>query len=147
MTSKPVLIKECILVDQKFNDLYESIDVAGKLLLDNGYIEQEYIESMKEKVVEHSYTTYLPGAGIAIPHGMSAGFKYIKYTGISVLQIPEGVDWLDEKVYIVIAIAADSDEHIPIMTKISDAIDTDKDAEKLWKINSVDEIFSIFSSE
>ena len=78
---------------------------------------------------------------------MSAGFKYIKYTGISVLQIPEGVDWLDEKVYIVIAIAADSDEHIPIMRKISDAIETEKDAEKLWKINSVDEIFSIFSSE
>ena len=49
MTSKPVLIKESILVDQNFNDLNESIDVAGKLLLDNGYIEQEYIESMKEK--------------------------------------------------------------------------------------------------
>lgn len=41
MTSKPVLIKESILVDQNFNDLNESIDVAGKLLLDNGYIEQD----------------------------------------------------------------------------------------------------------
>ena len=78
MTSKPVLIKESILVDQNFNDLNESIDLAGKLLLDNGYIEQEYIESMKEKVLEHPYTTYLPGAGVAIPHGMSDGFKHIK---------------------------------------------------------------------
>ena len=87
----------------------------GKLLLDNGYIEQEYIESMKEKVLEHPYTTYLPGAGVAIPHGMSDGFKHVKNTGISVLQIPNGVDWLDEKVYIVIAIAANSDEHMNVL--------------------------------
>ena len=147
MTSKPVLIKESILVDQNFNDLNESIDVAGKLLLDNGYIEQEYIESMKEKVLQHPYTTYLPGAGVAIPHGMSDGFKHIKNTGISVLQIPNGVDWLDEKVYIVIAIAANSDEHMNVLASLSDALESEEDAQKLWRTDSVDELFSILSSE
>ena len=147
MTSKPVLIKESILVDQSFNDLNESIDVAGKLLLDNGYIEQQYIESMKEKVLEHPYTTYLPGAGVAIPHGMSDGFKHIKNTGISVLQIPNGVDWLDEKVYIVIAIAANSDEHMNVLASLSDALESEEDAQKLWRTNSIDELFSILSSE
>ena len=92
MISKPVLIKESILVNQNFSDLNQSIDTAGNLLLENGYIESEYITSMKEKVLEHPYTTYLPGAGVAIPHGMSDGFKFIKHTGISVLQIPDGVD-------------------------------------------------------
>ena len=39
MTTKPVLIKESILVDQNFSDLNQSIDTAGNLLLENGYIE------------------------------------------------------------------------------------------------------------
>tara|TARA_Y100000766_G_scaffold11142_1_gene8109 strand:- start:74 stop:520 length:447 start_codon:yes stop_codon:yes gene_type:complete len=147
MTTKPVLIKESILVDQNFSDLNQSIDTAGNLLLENGYIESEYITSMKEKVLEHPYTTYLPGAGVAIPHGMSDGFKFIKHTGISVLQIPDGVDWIDEKVYVVIAIAANSDEHMNVLASLSDALESEEDAKKLWKTNSVDELFSILSNQ
>ena len=147
MTTKPVLIKESILVDQNFSDLNQSIDTAGNLLLENGYIESEYITSMKEKVLAHPYTTYLPGAGVAIPHGMSDGFKFIKYTGISVLQIPDGVDWIDEKVYVVIAIAANSDEHMNVLASLSDALESEEDAKKLWKTNSVDELFSILSNQ
>ena len=146
MTTKPVLIKEAILVDQNITDLNQSIDLAGKLLLDNGYIDEEYIESMKEKVLEHPYTTYLPGAGAAIPHGMSDGFKYIKHTGISVLQIPNGLNWLDEKVYIIIAIAANSDEHMNVLASLSDALESEEDAQKLWTTNSVDKLFEILSN-
>ena len=146
MTTKPVLIKESILVDQNFSDLNQSIDTAGNLLLENGYIESDYITSMKEKVLEHPYTTYLPGAGVAIPHGMSDGFKFIKHTGISVSQIPDGVDWIDEKVYVVIAIAANSDEHMNVLASLSDALESEEDAKKLWKTNSVDELFSILSN-
>tara|TARA_Y100001937_G_C7039030_1_gene293736 strand:- start:173 stop:613 length:441 start_codon:yes stop_codon:yes gene_type:complete len=146
MTTKPVLIKEAILVDQNITDLNQSIDLAGKLLLDNGYIDEEYIESMKEKVLEHPYTTYLPGAGVAIPHGMSDGFKYIKHTGISVLQIPKGLNWLDEKVYIIIAIAANSDEHMNVLASLSDALESEEDAQKLWTTNSVDKLFEILSN-
>ena len=146
MTTKPVLIKEAILVDQNITDLNQSIDLAGKLLLDNGYIDEEYIESMKEKVLEHPYTTYLPGAGVAIPHGMSDGFKYIKHTGISVLQIPKGLNWLDEKVYIIIAIAANSDEHMNVLASLSDALESEEDAKKLWTTNSVDKLFEILSN-
>ena len=146
MTTKPVLIKEAILVDQNITDLNQSIDLAGKLLLDNGYIDEEYIESMKEKVLEHPYTTYLPGAGVAIPHGMSDGFKYIKHTGISVLQIPNGLNWLDEKVYIIIAIAANSDEHMNVLASLRDALESEEDAQKLWTTNSVDKLFEILSN-
>ena len=146
MTTKPVLIKEAILVDQNITDLNQSIDLAGKLLLDNGYIDKEYIESMKEKVLEHPYTTYLPGAGVAIPHGMSDGFKYIKHTGISVLQIPNGLNWLDEKVYIIIAIAANSDEHMNVLASLSDALESEEDAQKLWTTNSVDKLFEILNN-
>ena len=64
MKSKPVLIKEAILVDQEIETIDECLEISGKLLVDNQYIEPEYIESMKEKVEKHPYTTYLPGAGV-----------------------------------------------------------------------------------
>ena len=50
MTTKPVLIKEAILVDQNITDLNQSIDLAGKLLLDNGYID-EYLKDKKQLLV------------------------------------------------------------------------------------------------
>ena len=78
---------------------------------------------------------------------MSDGFKFIKHTGISVLQIPDGVDWIDEKVYVVIAIAANSDEHMNVLASLSDALESEEDAKKLWKTNSVDELFSILSNQ
>ena len=98
MTSKPVLIKESILVDQNFSDLNQSIDTAGNLLLENGYIESEYIASMKEKVLEHPYTTYLPGAGSSLMVKNSL-IKKAKKAGIEVeivhspaTQIPADTD-------------------------------------------------------
>ena len=48
MTKRPVLIKEAILVNQAFETIDECLELSGKLLVDNGYIEPEYILSMKE---------------------------------------------------------------------------------------------------
>ena len=106
---------------------------------------RDSIESMKEKVEKHPYTTYLPGAGVAIPHGMSEGFKFIKQTGISILQIPSGVDWLGEKVYVVIAIAANSEEHMNVLASLGDALESEEDAKKLWETNSIEEIYNLLS--
>ena len=145
MTSKPVLVKESILVDQEIETVNECLEISGKLLVDNEYIEPEYIGSMKEKVEKHPYTTYLPGAGVAIPHGMSEGFKFIKQTGISILQIPSGVDWLGEKVYIVIAIAANSEEHMNVLASLGDALESEEDAKRLWETNSIEKIYNLLS--
>ena len=145
MKSKPVLIKEAILVDQEIETIDECLDISGKLLVDNEYIEPEYIQSMKEKVEKHPYTTYLPGAGVAIPHGMSEGFKFIKQTGISILQIPSGVDWLGEKVYVVIAIAANSEEHMNVLASLGDSLESEEDAKKLWETNSVEKIYDLLN--
>jgi mannitol/fructose-specific phosphotransferase system IIA component len=125
MTKRPVLIKEAILVNQAFETIDECLEQSGKLLVDNGYIEPEYILSMKEKVEQHPYTTYLPGAGV--------------------LQIPNGIDWLGEKVFIVIAIAANSDEHMNVLASLGDSLESEEDAKNLWKTNSVDKIYDILS--
>ena len=144
MSQKSVLIKESILTNKEFSDNKEATVAAGNLLLENGYIQKEYIQSMLEKLDTQSFATYI-GNGVAIPHGMSEGSEYVIDTGISVIQVPEGVDWNEEKAYIIVGIAANSDDHMNILASLADAIEDIEDAKKLWKETSVDKIFNLLS--
>ena len=72
---------------------------------------------------EQVTATYL-GNGIAIPHGLPQDRELIQYTGLSVLQLPEGVEWNSgEIVYLVVGIAARSDEHIDVLAKLTDVLE------------------------
>tara|TARA_B000000475_G_C15859650_1_gene391599 strand:+ start:36 stop:479 length:444 start_codon:yes stop_codon:yes gene_type:complete len=144
MSQKSVLIKESILTNKEFSDNKEATVAAGNLLLENGYVQKEYIQSMLEKLDTQSFATYI-GNGVAIPHGMSEGSKYVIDTGISVIQVPEGVDWNEEKAYIIVGIAANSDDHMNVLASLADAIEDIEDAKKLWKETSVDKIFNLLS--
>ena len=144
MSQKSVLIKESILANKVFLDNKEATIAAGNLLLENGYIEKEYIDSMLEKLETQSFATYI-GNGVAIPHGMSDGSKYVTNTGISVIQVPEGVDWNEEKAYIVVGIAANSDDHMNVLASLADAIEDVEDAKKLWSETSVEKIYELLS--
>ncbi len=144
MSQKSVLIKESILTNKVFLDNKEATIAAGNLLLENGYIEREYIDSMLEKLETQSFATYI-GNGVAIPHGMSDGSKYVTNTGISVIQVPEGVDWNEEKAYIVVGIAANSDDHMNVLASLADAIEDVEDAKKLWSETSVEKIYELLS--
>jgi|TARA_B100001093_G_scaffold518723_1_gene604631 mannitol/fructose-specific phosphotransferase system IIA component len=144
MSQKSVLIKESILTNKVFLDNKEATIAAGNLLLENGYIEKEYIDSMLEKLETQSFATYI-GNGVAIPHGMSEGSKYVNNTGISIIQVPEGVDWNEEKAYIVVGIAANSDDHMNVLASLADAIEDVEDAKKLWSETSVEKIYELLS--
>ena len=144
MSQKSVLIKESILTNEVFLDNKEATIAAGNLLLENGYIEKEYIDSMLEKLETQSFATYI-GNGVAIPHGMSEGSKYVNNTGISVIQVPEGVNWNEEKAYIVVGIAANSDDHMNVLASLADAIEDLEDAKKLWIETSVEKIYELLS--
>jgi len=144
MSQKSVLIKESILTNKEFSDNKEATVAAGNLLLENGYVQKEYIQSMLEKLDTQSFATYI-GNGVAIPHGMSEGSKYVIDTGISVIQVPEGVGWNEEKAYIIVGIAANSDDHMNVLASLADAIEDIEDAKKLWKETSVDKIFNLLS--
>ena len=126
MSQKSVLIKESILTNQEFSDNKEATIAAGNLLLENGYIQKEYIQSMLEKLDTQSFATYI-GNGVAIPHGMSEGSKYVIDTGISVIQVPHGIDWNEEKAYIIVGIAANSDDHMNVLASLADAIEDIED--------------------
>ena len=144
MKQNEVLVKESILTGRSFSSKEEATIKAGELLLQNGYIEKDYIESMLEKLETQSFATYI-GNGVAIPHGMAEGSKHVNHTGISVIQVPDGVMWNEEKAYVIVGIAANSDDHMGVLSALADAIEEEEDAKKLWKESSVDNIFNLLS--
>ena len=144
MSQVEVLVKESILTEQAFSSKEDATVMAGEILLKNGYVEKDYIQSMLEKLDSQSFATYI-GNGVAIPHGMAEGSKYVKHTGISVIQVPEGVLWNEEMAYVIVGIAANSDDHMGVLSALADAIEEEEDAKKLWKESSVDNIFNLLS--
>ena len=135
MNQYEVLIKESIITEQSFSSKEEATIMAGEILFKNGYVEKEYIDSMLEKLETQSFATYI-GNGVAIPHGMAEGSKYVKHTGISVMQVPEGVQWNEEVAYVIVGIAANSDDHMGVLSALADAIEEEEDAKKLWEETS-----------
>ena len=144
MNQNEVLIKESILTEQSFVSKEEATIMSGEILLKNGYVEKEYIDSMLEKLETQSFATYI-GNGVAIPHGMAEGSQYVKHTGISVIQVPEGVLWNEEMAYVIVGIAANSDDHMEVLSALADAIEEEDDARKLWKETSSENIFNLLS--
>jgi mannitol/fructose-specific phosphotransferase system IIA component len=139
-----ILKKAAIAVSQELSSKEEATKLAGTLLKDTGSIQEEYIDSMLYKLENEGFATYI-GNGVAIPHGMEEGKKYINETAISIIQSHTGVDWNGETAHIIVGIAAKDDEHIDVLSKLADLIEDIEDAKKIWVIDSIDQIYELFS--
>lgn len=109
-------------------DKYEAIRMAGNYLVERGCVEPDYIDAMFAR--EEEITTYI-GAGVAIPHGIGAARKFIKKTGIVILQFPDGVPFEEGRAYLVIGIAGIGDEHLSILQVVADVMTNEERAKKL----------------
>ena len=111
------ITRSCIRLHARAGTKDEAIRLAGQLLADAGYIEPAYIDSLLKR--EQVANTFL-GSGVAIPHGMIEDRHLIHHTGIAILQLPDGVEWNEgQKAYLVVAIAAQSDEHIALLRRLT----------------------------
>ncbi|HDZ8838226.1 TPA: PTS mannitol transporter subunit IICBA [Aeromonas veronii] len=100
-----------------------AILTAGRLLAERGYVAPDYVNAMLER--EQLVSTYL-GESIAVPHGTIAAKKFVKRTGIVICQYPAGVAFgeaADEVARLVIGIAARNDEHMQVITRLTNALD------------------------
>lgn len=122
----------------------DAIRKVGQLLVDNAYIQPGYIESMLGR--EAVANTYL-GNGIAIPHGLPKDRDLILRTGIAVMQIPAGVEWNPgETVYLVVGIAARSEEHIDILTNLTNVLDNENLVRRLSTTRNAEDIFQCLNN-
>ena len=123
-----ILSTERIRLQAQAKDRSDAIRQAGDLLVQSGCVQPPYIEGMLAR--EESMSTYL-GSGVSIPTGLFENREHILKTGISVLQIPQGVEWDEgELAYLIIGIAASSDEHVSVLASLAEAIE-DEDTTRL----------------
>ena len=133
-----ILSKDRISLHASATDKAGAIRGAGELLVKSGCVLPEYVEGMLTR--EQSMSTSL-GNGVAIPHGTYENREHILRTGISVLQLTDGVEWDEgEKVYIVIGIAATSDEHVGVLSNLADVVDHDETLAELLNTSDPDVI-------
>lgn len=120
----------------------EAIVMAGKKLVENGYVNENYIQAMLDR--EKLMTTFM-GMGVAIPHGVNEAKKEIKESGIVILQFPKGIDFDGELAYLIIGIAGVGNEHLEILSNIATVLD-DELTDRLKDSSSKIEIIEAFSN-
>lgn len=116
---------ETVRLRARAHDKQDAIRQAGELLVQGGCVAPAYVNGMLAR--ETTMSTYL-GNGVAIPHGQHENRADVHRTGISVLQVPEGVEWEPgELAYLIIGIAANAEEHVGVLANLAEVIE-DPDA-------------------
>ncbi|BDN89893.1 hypothetical protein KAM471c_37080 [Aeromonas caviae] len=124
-----------------------AIVTAGKLLAERGYVAPDYVDAMLER--EQLVSTYL-GESIAVPHGTIAAKEHVKRTGIVICQYPAGVafgEGADEVARLVIGIAARNDEHIQVITRLTNALDEPGLVDRLASTQDPQEFLDLLGAE
>ncbi|MTH55410.1 PTS mannitol transporter subunit IICBA [Bacillus mangrovi] len=135
-----VLIKENIYLNQKFADKDEAIRFAGRVLVDGGYVEESYIEAMIER--DNMTSTYM-GNDVAIPHGTEDAKKAVIKSGVTILQIPDGVDFGGQKVRLLFGIAGKDGTHLEILSGIAVTCSEMENIEKMASAQTKEELMDV----
>ncbi len=125
----------------------EAIRFAGEQLVKGGYVEPEYVDAMLER--ERLTPTYL-GESIAVPHGTIEAKDRVLKTGVVFCQYPQGVRFgedEDDVARLVIGIAARNNEHIQVITSLTNALDDETVIERLANTTSVEEVLALLGNK
>ena len=126
-------------------DKEQAIEMAASALVQADNVENGYLQGMLAR--EQQTSTFL-GNGIAIPHGTLDTRSMVKKTGVQVFQFPQGIEWGEGNIaYVVIGIAARSDEHLSLLRQLTHVLSDEDTAEKLAKITDVAEFRAILMGE
>ncbi len=125
----------------------EVIRFAGEQLVKLGNVRPEYVDGMLAR--EELVSTYL-GESIAVPHGTIEAKQYVESTGIVFCQFPEGIQWgedEDDVAKMVIGIAAQGDEHIQVITAITNSLDDEEAVELLKTTSNPQDVLNILNGK
>ena len=139
----PILLeKKNIVLNCKPVSPEEAIKAVGKRMVESGYVEESYIQGMLDR--ETSFSVAI-GSHVAIPHGTEESRKAIKKTGLIVMTYPEGIQWGDELVRLVVGIASTGEDHLGILGKIVEVAETEEDTDKLVDDATVDQLYKLLN--
>ena len=123
----------------------QAITLAANALEQAGYVESGYLQGMLGR--EQQTSTFL-GNGIAIPHGTLETRGMVKDTGVQIFQFPQGIEWGEGNIaYVVIGIAARSDEHLALLRQLTHVLGDEDTAAKLATLTDVKKFRAILMGE
>lgn len=130
-----------IYLNQSISTQEEAIEQAGQALVKSGAVTEGYIQAMKER--EQLVSTFM-GNGLAIPHGTDEAKTEVIQSGLSLIQIPEGIDWDGETVKVVVGIAGKDGEHLDLLSNIAITFSEEENVERIVNAQSAEEIKQVF---
>ncbi|CAI1851553.1 EIICBA-Mtl [Serratia ficaria] len=136
-----------VFLNLQASDKEQAIRFAGEQLVKGGYVEPEYVAAMLER--EKLTSTYL-GESIAVPHGTIEAKDRVLRTGVVFCQYPQGVRFgeeEDEVARLVIGIAARNNEHIQVITSLTNALDDEDVIERLAHTTSEQEVLELLGGK
>lgn len=136
-----LLRDENILLNQSISTQEEAIEKAGQLLVDSGVVKAGYVQAMKDR--EQIVSTFM-GNALAIPHGTDEAKNEVIASGLSLLQIPEGLLWNGEEVKVVIGIAGKDGEHLDLLSQIAMTFSEEENIHKIVNLASPQAIRQVF---
>ncbi|WP_233116391.1 fused PTS fructose transporter subunit IIA/HPr protein [Aggregatibacter actinomycetemcomitans] len=123
----------------------QAIEMAANALEQAGHVESGYLQGMLGR--EQQTSTFL-GNGIAIPHGTLETRGMVKNTGVQIFQFPQGIEWGEGNIaYVVIGIAARSDEHLALLRQLTHVLGDEDTAAKLATLTDVKKFRAILMGE
>ena len=134
-----------IHLDAKASDKQQAIEMVAGALVASGNVADGYLAGMLAR--EGQTSTFL-GNGIAIPHGTLDTRDMVQKTGVQVFQFPQGVEWGEgNTAYVVIGIAARSDEHLALLRQLTHVLGDEETAEKLAKTQDLETFRGLLSGQ
>lgn len=123
----------------------QAIEIIAAALEQAGYVENGYLQGMLARELQTS--TFL-GNGIAIPHGTLETRSMVKETGVQIFQFPHGIEWGEGNIaYVVIGIAARSDEHLALLRQLTHVLGDEEVAAQLATLQDVKKFRAILMGE
>lgn len=123
----------------------EAIKQVAAGLVANNHVAEGYADGMFAR--EQQTSTFL-GNGIAIPHGTLDTRHLVQETGVQIIQFPQGVQWgYGNTAYVVIGIAAKSDEHLTLLRQLTTVLSDEDAAAELAKTQDIQTFADILSGK
>jgi len=146
MLFKELVEKNRVSFYEKFESWEDAVTASCKTLLDDGTIEQSYVDAVINCIKEYGpYIIIAPG--VAMPHAQK-GSSGVHGTAIAFMKVEEPVHFQegnpdkDARLFFTLA-AKDSDEHITNMQKLAELLFKEGFIEDLMKTKTAQDLLDI----
>lgn len=141
MSDLKLNVNDISIIDGSFLK-QDAIRAVSEKMINAGLVKNDYTQAMFDRDAQIS--TFL-GNGIAIPHGTTEKRDSVIETGLKVIYYPQGIKWDEDNniAYVVVGIAAKSNEHLDILRKLTRAVIADDTLERILAVKTPEQLLAI----